>query len=315
MTALQASIGALNDLVDAPRDAGHKPGKPIPAGLVHAGDRPPIVVGAVGRRAPARRPVRRPRRWRSLAVSSWPSATATTSPSRGRPGRGCRSRSASRCCPVFGWLGATGRCRPRSPSSCRRPSWPARPWPSPMPGPTSSAMRRPASTSVAVRLGSRPRLGGRAPRCWRRSSALPSVIAHRSAGAQSARSAVAAIVAIGARSRCRRRPGAGGRQPPGASGPGSSRPIACRAARERPGSPGWIARLTGRRAGSRGSPRQYVRVVAPDHRDRVLEPELGDRQVLRQVRAVRRADRAAELGAARGRRPGPRRPRPGSASR
>jgi geranylgeranylglycerol-phosphate geranylgeranyltransferase len=34
MTALQAGIGATNDLVDAPRDAGHKPGKPIPAGLV-----------------------------------------------------------------------------------------------------------------------------------------------------------------------------------------------------------------------------------------------------------------------------------------
>ncbi len=34
MTALQASIGALNDIRDAPDDAGHKPGKPIPAGLV-----------------------------------------------------------------------------------------------------------------------------------------------------------------------------------------------------------------------------------------------------------------------------------------
>ena len=34
MTALQASIGAVNDLHDAPADAGHKPGKPIPAGLV-----------------------------------------------------------------------------------------------------------------------------------------------------------------------------------------------------------------------------------------------------------------------------------------
>jgi 4-hydroxybenzoate polyprenyltransferase len=34
MVVLQASIGALNDLVDAPRDAGHKPGKPIPAGAV-----------------------------------------------------------------------------------------------------------------------------------------------------------------------------------------------------------------------------------------------------------------------------------------
>jgi 4-hydroxybenzoate polyprenyltransferase len=37
MLALQASIGTLNDLVDAPIDAGRKPGKPIPAGLVAAG--------------------------------------------------------------------------------------------------------------------------------------------------------------------------------------------------------------------------------------------------------------------------------------
>ncbi len=34
MTSLQASIGALNDIVDAPRDRGLKPNKPIPAGLV-----------------------------------------------------------------------------------------------------------------------------------------------------------------------------------------------------------------------------------------------------------------------------------------
>ena len=34
MIALQASIGTLNDLIDAPTDAGRKPGKPIPAGLV-----------------------------------------------------------------------------------------------------------------------------------------------------------------------------------------------------------------------------------------------------------------------------------------
>ena len=36
MTALQFGIGAVNDLVDAPTDAGLKPGKPIPAGLVPA---------------------------------------------------------------------------------------------------------------------------------------------------------------------------------------------------------------------------------------------------------------------------------------
>ncbi len=34
MVALQASIGALNDLVDASSDAGRKPGKPVPSGLV-----------------------------------------------------------------------------------------------------------------------------------------------------------------------------------------------------------------------------------------------------------------------------------------
>jgi 4-hydroxybenzoate polyprenyltransferase len=34
MVALQASIGIVNDLVDAPRDVGRVPPKPIPAGLV-----------------------------------------------------------------------------------------------------------------------------------------------------------------------------------------------------------------------------------------------------------------------------------------
>ncbi|HEU5202939.1 MAG TPA: UbiA family prenyltransferase [Candidatus Limnocylindrales bacterium] len=34
MVALQASVGCLNDAIDAPSDAGRKPGKPIPAGLV-----------------------------------------------------------------------------------------------------------------------------------------------------------------------------------------------------------------------------------------------------------------------------------------
>jgi 4-hydroxybenzoate polyprenyltransferase len=48
MLALQASIGALNDLVDAPFDAGRKPGKPIPAGLVSPALARAIVVGAAG---------------------------------------------------------------------------------------------------------------------------------------------------------------------------------------------------------------------------------------------------------------------------
>jgi 4-hydroxybenzoate polyprenyltransferase len=50
MFALQASIGTLNDVVDAPRDAGQKPGKPIPVGLVSRSDARAVAVlaAAVG---------------------------------------------------------------------------------------------------------------------------------------------------------------------------------------------------------------------------------------------------------------------------
>jgi 4-hydroxybenzoate polyprenyltransferase len=48
MTSLQASIGSLNDLVDAPRDAGRKPAKPIPGGLVsRAAAQSAVAVAAV----------------------------------------------------------------------------------------------------------------------------------------------------------------------------------------------------------------------------------------------------------------------------
>jgi 4-hydroxybenzoate polyprenyltransferase len=45
MVALQAAIGTINDLVDVPQDAGRKPGKPIPAGLV--GPAPATLVALV----------------------------------------------------------------------------------------------------------------------------------------------------------------------------------------------------------------------------------------------------------------------------
>ena len=48
MVALQAGIGATNEVVDAPRDAGHKPGKPIPAGLVSQATARRVVVVAFG---------------------------------------------------------------------------------------------------------------------------------------------------------------------------------------------------------------------------------------------------------------------------
>jgi 4-hydroxybenzoate polyprenyltransferase len=46
MVALQASIGALNDLVDAPLDAGRKPAKPVPAGLISPAWARVVVVGS-----------------------------------------------------------------------------------------------------------------------------------------------------------------------------------------------------------------------------------------------------------------------------
>lgn len=48
MVGLQMSIGALNDLVDAPTDAGRKPQKPIPNGLVPVGAARAITALAAG---------------------------------------------------------------------------------------------------------------------------------------------------------------------------------------------------------------------------------------------------------------------------
>jgi 4-hydroxybenzoate polyprenyltransferase len=48
MTALQVSIGSLNDIVDAPHDRGRKPAKPIPGGLVSPAEARAVAVsGAV----------------------------------------------------------------------------------------------------------------------------------------------------------------------------------------------------------------------------------------------------------------------------
>lgn len=48
MTALQFGIGATNDVVDAPRDAGHKPGKPIASGLISKPVAGAVAVAAFG---------------------------------------------------------------------------------------------------------------------------------------------------------------------------------------------------------------------------------------------------------------------------
>lgn len=48
MTALQISIGAVNDIVDAPTDAVGHPAKPIPAGLVAPSVVRAVAVGGAG---------------------------------------------------------------------------------------------------------------------------------------------------------------------------------------------------------------------------------------------------------------------------
>jgi len=77
MVALQASIGSLNDVLDARHDAGRKPGKPIPSGRVSPDvARAVVVVGA------------------ALKGTTWSWVPFAV----GIP-----------LLPVYGWLGATGR--------------------------------------------------------------------------------------------------------------------------------------------------------------------------------------------------------------
>jgi 4-hydroxybenzoate polyprenyltransferase len=106
MTALQASIGALNDVIDAPRDAGRKPSKPIPAGLVSADLGRSVVVAAatVGL---------------LLSVPSGPPVVALAGVVlaigyaydlrfRGTPWSWVPFAIGIPILPVFGWLGAAG---------------------------------------------------------------------------------------------------------------------------------------------------------------------------------------------------------------
>lgn len=110
MLGLQASIGALNDVVDAPLDAGQKPGKPLPRGLVSP--RTAWLVTAAGGLA-------------GLALS-WPSGVATLIVAAAGLGLGYLydlrlSRRpiswlplalALPLLPIHAWLGATGTVPP-----------------------------------------------------------------------------------------------------------------------------------------------------------------------------------------------------------
>jgi 4-hydroxybenzoate polyprenyltransferase len=110
MAALQASIGALNDVIDAPHDAGRKPAKPIPAGLVSADLGRAVAVGGatVGL---------------LLSVPSGPSVVALAGVVlaigyaydlrfRGTPWSWVPFAIGIPILPVFGWLGAAGSLPP-----------------------------------------------------------------------------------------------------------------------------------------------------------------------------------------------------------
>jgi 4-hydroxybenzoate polyprenyltransferase len=106
MTALQASIGALNDIVDAPRDRGHKPGKPIPSGAVTMDMARIVAVGA----AATGLVLTVPSGWLTvgLAVIVLGIGYVYDLRLRGTPWSWVPFAVGIPLLPVFGWLGAAG---------------------------------------------------------------------------------------------------------------------------------------------------------------------------------------------------------------
>jgi 4-hydroxybenzoate polyprenyltransferase len=107
MVSLQAAIGALNDIVDAPRDAGLKPGKPIPAGLVSPASARLVVLGGAALGI-------------GLSLPSGPRAVAVAMAVlivgglydlrfKGTPWSWLPFAVGIPLLPVFAWLGAAGR--------------------------------------------------------------------------------------------------------------------------------------------------------------------------------------------------------------
>ena len=296
---LQVSIGALNDL--RRRAARRRPqaAQADPGRARVAGRRPGRRRGGRGRGPRARGPVRA-RHACSSPWSSWRSGTATTWPQgdgvvvaavRGRDPAPPGLRLAR---------GDRRRCRRRSRSWSPAGGGRGRPGHRQRPGRHRARRGGRASTRSALRSG--------CDRAWAINAGLLPERRRR-----------------GARRPCSADSDAGRRRPRGRRGGRSSSASASRSGaavtrgrRERAWELEAIGVATpgrGLAAGGRPGGCGVARVVAPDQRDRVLEPELGDRQVLGQVRPVGRSDRAANLRRWRSTRRVRRRHRPGSAWR
>ena len=281
MTALQFAIGALNDVVDAPADAGRVPPKPIPGGLVVREDGPDRRGHRRGRRPGARR-AERPRAACCWAASSWRSAPPTTSSPRARPGRGCRSRSASRSSRSSAGTAPRERCPASSSCWSRWRSSPERGSPSPTLASMSRTTRVPAWRRWRPRWDQIER-GGSTRRSMAAATGLGIVFVGRASWAPLTVAAIAigtALVSLGlsaARGRSRGAPGveAGRRR---RSVPRSRRSAGSRGCCPAPSRNGQSRDLAG-----------------ADDRDRVLQPELRDRQVFREVGAVDVGDLVDDL--------------------
>jgi 4-hydroxybenzoate polyprenyltransferase len=106
MTLLQFAIGTLNDVVDAPLDAGRRPGKPIPAGIVSPGAaRAVVVIAAAGGIALS---VAGPPGLVVLAVAGLAIGFAYDLLAKGTPFSWLPLAAGIPLLPVYGWYGATG---------------------------------------------------------------------------------------------------------------------------------------------------------------------------------------------------------------
>lgn len=106
MFLLQASIGTLNDLIDAPIDAGRKPGKPIPAGLVGRPAASAVAIGAaalgLGMTAPSGLATL------LVAVAVLAIGYGYDAAAKGTAWSWLPFAIGIPLLPVFGWLGTTG---------------------------------------------------------------------------------------------------------------------------------------------------------------------------------------------------------------